>query len=100
MTFGPHGLDRAGHAADETSAADRDDDARQVGHVGQQLEPERRLPEDDVGVIEGVHEWAPRLLGPGARGGDAVVDRIALEVDDAPEAAHRRHLRHRRIAGM
>ena len=55
-------LDRDRDAAGQPAAADRDDDLRQVGHVVEQLEAERPLAGDDVGVVERVHEGHAGLL--------------------------------------
>ena len=48
---------------------------REVGHVLEQLEPERALAGDDVRVVERVHERQPALARALARAADAVVDR-------------------------
>ena len=71
----------------------------EVGDVLEQLQAERGLAEDDVGVIERVHESGAGLLRAGAGGRDAGVHRVALEVHDAAEGLHRRDLGHRRLAG-
>ena len=67
----PRGLDRDRDAAGQPAAADRHDDLREVGHVLEQLEPERALAGDDVGVVERVHErharLAPRARAPRRR---------------------------------
>ena len=49
--------------AREPAAADRHDHAREVGHVLEQLERERRLARDHVEVVERVHERGARRLG-------------------------------------
>ena len=81
----PGGLHRDRHAAHEPAAADRDDDPREVVDVLQQLEPERPLARDDVGVVERVHEGHARLLGAARGRRDAVVDRPLLLHDDRAE---------------
>ena len=62
-------LDRDRDAAGQAPATDRDDDLGQIGHVVEQLEAERPLAGDDVGVVERVHEGHAGLLRarPGRR---------------------------------
>ena len=55
-TSGRARLDRDRDAAGQPAAADRDDDRARSGDVLEQLEAERPLPGDDVGVVERVHE--------------------------------------------
>ena len=45
-------LDRGRDAGDEPAAADADDDRVDVGHLVEDLEAERALARDDVGVVE------------------------------------------------
>ena len=53
--------------AEQAAAADRDDHLGEVRHLLEQLEAERRLPEDHVRVVEGVHERRAGLLRALAR---------------------------------
>ena len=48
LDLGPRRLDRDRDAGGEPAAADRDDDLGEVGHVLEQLQPERALAGDDV----------------------------------------------------
>ena len=92
-------LDDAGDPGDQPAAADRDDDLGEIGHVLEQLEAERRLTEDHVGVVERVHESDPGLGRARARRGDARVDRVAAEVDDPAERLDGGDLGDRRLVG-
>ena len=66
LDLGPRGLDGDGDPRGQPAAADGHDDAREVGHVLEQLEPERALAGDDVRVVVGVHEGGA-LRRPRAR---------------------------------
>ena len=60
----------------QAAAADRDQHAGEVGHLLEQLQPDRALPRDHGGVVEGVDEGEALGLGVGAGLADAVVDRV------------------------
>ena len=87
LDLGPRGLHRDGDAAREPAAADRHDDLGQVGDVLQQLEAERALAGDDVGVVERVHEGHARLARALLGRRHALLDRVAAAVHDGAEAA-------------
>ena len=78
---------------------DRDHDAREVRDVLEQLEPERALARDHVGVVERMHEREPALARPLLGDADAVVDRVAADVDDRALAARRLGLGDRGVGG-
>ena len=99
-TSGRARLDHAGDAGDQSAAADRDDDRGQIGDVLEQFEPERRLAEDHVRIVERVHERRAGLGRALARSGDAFIDRVAAEMDDAAERLDGGHLGDRRLPGM
>ena len=81
---GPRGLDRDRHPADQPAAADGHDHARQVGHLLEQLEPERALAGDHVGILERMDErHRARLGGELAR-------RLERLVDGRADHLHRR----------
>ena len=75
------------------------DDAREVRDLFQQLEPERALARDHVGVVERVHEREPVLARPLLGDQDALVDRVAADVDDRALVARRLGLGDRRVGG-
>ena len=52
------------HAGGESAAAERHDDARQVGEVVDELQAERALAGDHGGVVERVAERHAALAGP------------------------------------
>ena len=70
-------LDGDRDAGRQTAAAERHDHAPEVGHVGDQLPPERGLPGDDVEVVVGVAEDHARRGGTLASGGDRLDERVA-----------------------
>ena len=55
------------------------------GDVLEQLQPERALPGDDLGVVERVHEHGAGLLRALAGARDAGVDRLAAEPHVPPK---------------
>ena len=99
LHLGPRGLDRDRHPGAQAAAADRHDDAGEVGHVLEQLEAERALPGDDVRVVERVHEREPALARPVLGGVHALVDRAAADVDRRALPARRLDLGDRRVVG-
>jgi hypothetical protein len=101
---GPRGLHRDRDAAGQPAAADRDDDGRQVRQVLEQLEAERSLAGDDVGIVEGMDEREAGLGGPVASRDEAVVDARADDHDARAQRfgrldlGDRRALRHEHLA--
>ena len=60
------------------------DGTMSVSHLGrllEDLEPQRALRRDDVGVVEGVDQDRPGLVGELPRRGERVVEDRALEHD-------------------
>ena len=85
-----------GDAAGQAAAAERHEDETEIGHVGQQFEPQRRLAGDHGLVVERraeVHAGG-RCAFAGERHGD--IDRIAAERHGGAVAARRLGLRDRR----
>ncbi len=74
-------LDGARDARDEAAAADRDDDRRDVRHLVEDLEPQRSLPGDHVGVIERRDEDGAGLCREVGRRAQRLVDDAAAEHD-------------------
>ena len=99
-TSRPRLLDDAGDAADQPAAADRDDHRREVRRRPRaargRASPGRR---STCGSSNGCTNVAPVCAGAVAREGDALVDGVAAEVDDAAEAADRGDLGHGRAGG-
>ena len=83
----------------QPAAADRHDDLREVGHVLEQLEPERALAGDDRGVVERVHEGEPAVLGAFERGRRHASTLLPPTWTIAPLLAGRLDLGHRRVGG-
>ena len=84
----------------EPAAAGAHDDSAHVGHLLEDLQSERALSRDDVGVIERRDEDGPRRLGEGSRLDDCLVERGAVEAhiravipggDDLGHAGRARH---------
>ena len=92
-------LQRPGDPAEQAAAADRDHHLGEVRHLLEQLEAQRRLPEDHVRVVEGVHERRAGLLRALARERDAVVHRLTAQVHGPAEALDGRDLGHRGLLG-
>ena len=95
----PRRLDRDRDPAAQPAAADRHDHLGEVGHVLEQLEPERALAGHDVGVVERVHEREPALARALLRRDQALVDRGAADVHDRALPARRLGLGDRRVGG-
>ncbi len=49
-------LERAGHAADQATAADGDDDGFKVGNLVEQFQADGALAADDLGIVKGMDE--------------------------------------------
>ena len=96
---GPHRLHRDRHAGGEATAAERYDHAREVGHVVDQLEPERALPRHHHRIVERMAEREPGRVGVGACRGHRLVHARAALVHDGAERAARLDLRDRRAGG-
>ena len=83
----------------ERSAADRDHDHRRRRRLVRDLEPDRALSGDHVGVVEGVDQRCAGALGVLARGLCGVVVRTVDECHLAAVGANRLDLRQRRVTG-
>ena len=95
----PRRLDRDRDPGGQPAAADRHDQLGEIGHVLEQLEPERALAGHDVRVVERMHERQPALARALVRGGEALVQRRAADVHDRALAARRLGLGDRRVRG-
>src|SRR5439155_26531527 len=73
----PRRLDRDRDPGGQPAAADGDHDPAQIRDVLEQLEPERPLAGDDVGIVERVDEAHAGLGRAPARRGDAIGDALA-----------------------
>ena len=81
LHVGAHGLDRHGHAADESAAADGNDDLLHVGHLVENLKADRALTGDDIGIVERVGEGVALGLAQTGRLGRRVVIHARHEHD-------------------
>ena len=97
LDVGPRRLHRDRDPGAQPAAADRHDDLGEIRHVLEQLEPERSLARDDVGVVERVHEREPALVRTRPRHLQALVDGIAADVHLRSLPARRLDLGHRRV---
>ena len=79
----------------EPAATERHQDAREVGEVLEQLEPDRTLTCDDRRIVERVAEHHPRLVGVCPGRGDRLGDARTALVDDGAVALARGDLRDR-----
>ena len=86
------------HPARKPAAADRDDHARQVGHVLEQLHAQRPLAGDHIEVVEGMHERRARPLRVPLSQGERLLDRVALQVHTRAQTLDRCDLRHGSVA--
>ena len=80
-------LDRGGDAGDQPAAADAEQDGVEVGHLVEELEAERALPDDDVAVVERVDEHGAGALGELGGQAQRRLDRRTLEHDVGAVAA-------------
>ena len=70
-----HGLDRDRNAADQSAAADGDDDLFHIGHLIQDLQPDGTLTRDDIGIVEGMGKGIALFPGKALRfPGGVVID--------------------------
>ena len=75
LDVGAHGFDRHRHTADQSAAADGDDDLLHIGHLIQNLQPDGSLTGDDVGIVEGMGEGIALFPGKALRfPGGVVID--------------------------
>ena len=96
--LGPRELDRAGDARDQAAAADRHDHRREIGNLRRAARaPSVAWPMITSGSSKGCTKTAPVSARALARRGDAVVDGLAAERDEAAVALHGRDLRDRRL---
>ena len=88
-----HGRDPGG----EPAAADRKQERRRVGHLLDELEPDRALARDHERVLERVHERRAGLLCARGRGRHRIVEHRAGEHRLGAVALRRLDLGHRRV---
>ena len=74
-------LDARGHTGEQSAAAGRHDDDIRRGQVAEDLQTERALTRDDLGVVVRVQERGVLLLADLARLGVSVVIAVAREHD-------------------
>jgi hypothetical protein len=80
---------------DQPAAADPDQDGVDVGHVVVDLQTQRPLADDDVGVVEGMDQDGAGALGELGGQPQRRLDRLAFEDHIRSVAARREELRHR-----
>ena len=93
--LGPQRLDGDGNAGEQTAAAQRHDDRVGVRGLLEHLQPDRALARDDRLVVERRHE--DPALRIGARGGVALLERLAREHDLRAVVGRRDLLRERGV---
>ncbi|KAK0350862.1 hypothetical protein LTR94_027294, partial [Friedmanniomyces endolithicus] len=95
--LGPQETDDGRHPRRQPPAADGDEDGvDRVRVLAQDLQPDRALPRDDVGVVEGMDEGRAGLFLQRAGVGVGVVEAFAVQHDLAAQPLNRRHLDARR----
>ena len=89
-------MQRRGDPGDQPPATGRHHHGADVGHLLEDLEPDRRLSGEDVDVVERMHQRRTGALGvlPGEE--ERVVDRETFEVHARPVRLGRHDLRQRR----
>ena len=76
---GPLGLDRQRDAGEQAAATGRDQHGLDLGRLLEDLQADGALPGDDVGVVEGVDEHRPGLVGELLGGDERLGEVLAVE---------------------
>ena len=92
-----HRPDRKRDAGGEPASADRDDHRLEVGNLLQELQTDRSLSRDHLLVLEGVEEGRVLGLGVVERGGERLLERLAVQLRLRTVVPRRFDLRHRRV---